>query len=319
MTNQTSKLQPDTIINNYWGNNEQFADLFNAVLFQGRQVIKATELRDMDTNISSVIQHKKHIESMKGYRDKIKVAEKISSTSGIHLVLLGLENQTRIHYAMPMRTMGYDYASYKRQYDINATKYPKGNGLEGDEFLSKMKKTDKFAPIITVVIYYGKKPWDGAKSLHEMLDIPEEMVPYVNDYKMLLVEARENNLTLHNMNNRDLFNLLQIILDNQLSPREIREKAIQYDEEHNADASVVMAVAAATEAKIDYDAVEKEGATMQSVYKELEDEGIAKGIIQILIKQNKSDNEILNELMSTMNISQNTAMEYLNNYNKNLL
>ena len=84
-----------------------------------------------------------------------------------------------------------------------------------------------------------------------------------------------------------------------------------------------MAVAAATEAKIDYDVVEKEGATMQSVFKEFEDEikaeGTAEGIIQILLKQNKSDDEIISELMSTLNISRNTAMEHLDNYNKNLL
>lgn len=84
-----------------------------------------------------------------------------------------------------------------------------------------------------------------------------------------------------------------------------------------------MAVAAATEAKIDYDVVEKEGATMQSVFKEFEDEikaeGKAEGIIQILLKQNKSDDEIISELMSTLNISRNIAMEHLDNYNKNLL
>lgn len=42
-------LKPDTIIKNYWRNNEQFADLFNAVLFQGEQIIKPEELEDADT------------------------------------------------------------------------------------------------------------------------------------------------------------------------------------------------------------------------------------------------------------------------------
>ena len=34
-----------------------------------------------------------------------------------------------------------------------------------------------------------------------MLNIPEEWKPFVNDYKMLLVEAKDNNLKLHNINN----------------------------------------------------------------------------------------------------------------------
>lgn len=121
------------------------------------------------------------------------------------------------YYGMPMRVMGYDYAAYKKQYDSNARKYKTAEGLNEDEFLSRMKKTDKFIPVITVVVYYGEKEWDGAKTLHEMLDIPEKMAKYVNDYKLFLVEAKENNLVLHNVNNRDLFNLLEILLDTEIN------------------------------------------------------------------------------------------------------
>lgn len=39
MTKKTQDLKPDTVLKNYWNNNEQFADLFNAVLFGGEQVI----------------------------------------------------------------------------------------------------------------------------------------------------------------------------------------------------------------------------------------------------------------------------------------
>ncbi len=42
-----------------------------------------------------------------------------------------------------------------------------------------MKRTDKFSPVITIVIYYGEEPWDGARSLHEMLNIPNEFKKYV--------------------------------------------------------------------------------------------------------------------------------------------
>jgi len=61
------------------------------------------------------------------------------------------------------------------------------------------------------VVYWGEREWDDAKNLHGMLDISEEMLPFVNDYKMLLVEARENRLKLHNVNNADLFDLLGIL------------------------------------------------------------------------------------------------------------
>jgi len=91
---------------------------------------------------------------------------------------------------MPLRVMGYDYATYKKQYNNNARQYKKQSAqqdarLDEHEFLSKMKKTDRLLPVVTIVIYYGEKVWDAATSLHGILDIPAEMAPYVNDYRML--------------------------------------------------------------------------------------------------------------------------------------
>jgi len=39
---------------------------------------------------------------------------------GVELVMLGMESQEHIHYAMPMRVMGYDYGTCNKQYDSNA-------------------------------------------------------------------------------------------------------------------------------------------------------------------------------------------------------
>lgn len=78
--------------------------------------------------------------------------------------------------------------------------------------------------MITVVIYYGDQCWDGLTTLHGMLDIPEKLARYVNDYKILLIEARRNNLMLHNVNNVDLFNLLEIILDKSMQKTNRRKR-----------------------------------------------------------------------------------------------
>lgn len=250
-------LKPDIVVKNYWRNNEQFADFFNAVLFDGRQVIKPDELEDMDTEESSVLEHKEYAESIGASRDNVKVRKK-STKYDVEFVILGMEGQERIHYAMPMRVMGYDYGTYKKQYEDNASKYKNTKGLTEDEFISRMKKTDKFIPVITIVVYYGEKEWDGAVSLHGMLNIPEEMLPFVNDYKMHLVEARKNNLKLHNINNQDLFNLLEILLNRNEKLNEIREKAISYAREHEVEKSVIMTVAGAANCKMDYNMNEKE-------------------------------------------------------------
>ena len=202
MAKKTQKLKPDTVLKNYWRSNERFADFFNAVLFEGKPIIRPEELEDVDTDEASILEHGKYAESIQAARDNIKIRKK-SKTYGVEFVMMGMEHQEHIHYAMPMRLMGYDYGTYKRQYDNNALKYKTAEGMEHDEYLSGMKKTDKFMAVITVVVYYGEKTWDGAKTLHEMLDIPPEMERYVNDYKMLLVEAGRNNLTLRHADNVD--------------------------------------------------------------------------------------------------------------------
>lgn len=319
MAKKTKDLKPDTVLKNYWNDNEQFADLINAVLFEGKQVIKPEELEDVDTEESSVLEHREYAETIKASRDNIKVQKK-STVFGVEFVLLGMESQEHIHYAMPMRVMGYDYGSYKKQYDSNAKKYKTAEGLNEDEYLSRMKKTDKFIPVITIVVYYGEKAWDGATSLHEMLNIPHEMTKYVNDYKMLLVEARKNDLTLHNMNNVDLFHLLQIILDRSISKNEAMKKAIQYSEEHKTKKSVIMTVAGATNSKIDYNAFEKGDGDMCTLFEEIakenEAKGEAKGIIETGYEFGISENDILERLQNKLNVSLQMAQEYLKMFGK---
>ena len=70
------KLSPDVILKGYWNNNDQFADLFNAILFHGEQVIKADELNAMDTEESNILENKGYAESIKASRDSVKIRKK---------------------------------------------------------------------------------------------------------------------------------------------------------------------------------------------------------------------------------------------------
>ena len=280
MGKRKQKLKPDIVVKNYWRNNEQFADFFNAVLFDGKEIIKADELEDIDTEESSILEHKDYAESIGAARDNVKIRKK-STIYNVELVILGMEGQERIHYAMPMRVMGYDYGTYKKQYDDNAKKYKNANGMSRDEYMSKMKKMDKFIPVITIVVYYGENPWDGALSLHEMLNIPKEVEPFVNDYKMHLIEARKNNLKLHNINNIDLFNLLEILLNKDEKLKKTKERAIQYASEHDVDKSVIMAVTGAANCKMDYDMIAGKGSVdMCTVFEETRSEGRLEGRLE---------------------------------------
>ncbi len=314
MRRKKQGLKPDTILKKYWSDNERFSDFFNAVLFHGEQRILPEELEEIDTEESSILEHREYAESIKASRDSVRVRKK-SSGMGVEFMILGLEAQEHIHYAMPIRVMGYDYGVYKKQYDSNAKKYKTAKGLSEDEHLSKMKELDKFIPVITVVVYYGEKPWNGAISLHEMLNIPKEVVQYVNDYKIILVEARQNEWKFHNVDNKDFFNLLQILLDKSKPLNEAKERAIEYTIEHSVEQSVILTVAGAANCKLDYDLTNGKGdASMWTVFEETKNEGKIEGIIETSLDFGLPEEKIIEKLQSKLNISWQEAQEYFQKY-----
>lgn len=337
MAKKTQNLKPDTILKEYWRDNGQFSDFFNAVLFGGEQVILPDELEDIDTEESSILEHREYAESITASRDNIKVC-KSSTAYGVHFVMLGMESQEHIHYAMPLRVMGFDYGAYKKQYDSNAKNYTSSTGMESDEYLSRMKKTDRLVPVITAVVYYGSKPWDGATTLHGMLNIPEQMKPFVNDYKMLLVEARENDLKFHNMNNTAFFHMVKIVLDESIPKDEAKKKIIEYAAEHRVDKRVVMTMAGATNCTVDYNAFTGKGdVDMYTLFNEIAEEGRKEGEIkgrkegeikgrlegqikgiQALI-ESLQEMEIpyartQNQIMVKFSLSEDTAQEYMDKF-----
>ena len=57
-TTEKNKIKPDTILKNFWRDNRHFADLFNAVFFNGEQVLKPQDLTEADTDVSSMLKFK---------------------------------------------------------------------------------------------------------------------------------------------------------------------------------------------------------------------------------------------------------------------
>lgn len=58
-----------------------------------------------------------------------------------------------------------------------------------DEFLSGFYREGRLIPVITLVIYFQPTPWDGPRTLYEMFgEQPPEMMKYVSDYRMHLIE-----------------------------------------------------------------------------------------------------------------------------------
>ena len=83
-------------------------------------------------------------------------------TSVALTLVLGIENQSNVHYAMPVRNMLYDAMQYEKQVrQLAAAHRKKHDAATSDEYLSGMSREDKITPVITLVINFGSKRWDG--------------------------------------------------------------------------------------------------------------------------------------------------------------
>ena len=182
----------DTVTKAFMRENTVFADAFNYLIFNGKKVIQPERLQKLDTTelVQLIAKGKNNKnESVQKYRDILKAAVIMEDENADYL-LLGIENQTEIHYAMPVRNMIYDALQYGNQVAaIAAQNVKEKKAPTRAEFLSGFYKADKLRPVITLVLHFGADPWDGATSLHEMMDFPlEEMRTFIQDYKIHLID-----------------------------------------------------------------------------------------------------------------------------------
>ena len=51
-----------------------------------------------------------------------------------------------------------------------------------------MKSEKDRYPVVTLVLYFGDRPWGRNRTLYDVVHIPEKLRPFVNDYKINLFE-----------------------------------------------------------------------------------------------------------------------------------
>ena len=181
----------DTVTKAYMRENAIFADAFNYLIYGGRRVIDPNSLKELDTTeIALPFGDDKTDEAVQKYRDILKSAV-IKEDKDAAYVLLGIENQTDIHYAMPVRNLIYDALQYGKQVSDVSAKHRKesGNGHNRGEYLSGFYKEDRLTPVITLVVHFGADAWDGPLSLHEMMSVDKpEIMQMVPDYRIQLID-----------------------------------------------------------------------------------------------------------------------------------
>ena len=137
--------------------NDVFADIVNVLLFKGNKLMKEKDLESAVKDSMFKADGKIHQQE----RD----VSKFWKNGEIRISILGFENQTNPDKDMPLRVISYDGASYKQQL------------LD--------KKAKQRYPVATIVLYFGtKEKWSTPRNLFGCFNVPEELKPFVNDYKI---------------------------------------------------------------------------------------------------------------------------------------
>lgn len=217
------------IVGQWMKNRRRFANVFNAKVFDGAQIIKPEELEPIEGETHMLIQTKDgKKQEIHRYRD-ITMRWK----GKMDLMILVCENQDKIHYAMPVRTMIYDGLSYVQQMKLMWDLRDETEEITDDEFLSKFCKDDKICPVITLVFYFGEKEWDASLDLYWMFEIEEilrandDLRKYIPNYTINLIDAeRLENLALFQTDLQVIFGLLKCRKDKQKLKQYVKDNKV---------------------------------------------------------------------------------------------
>ena len=172
----------------YFKDPQRIVDLLNGIVFQGRPVITTDNLVEKNPVIHNV------------YRKNNKVVA-IENTPDLSIMmawknlkfLFMIQIQTLEHYAMPVRLLHEKGTDYYNQWKKLQKEHKNCDDLkDGPERLSGMKKTDRFYPVLQIVIYFGKEHWQAASQMDDLtrtMVFPEELRKLFAEKPMLLFEV----------------------------------------------------------------------------------------------------------------------------------
>lgn len=303
----------------YLDDNRRFADQINGALFHGRQIVKPEEL-EPDEAQTVTTGAETGTGSMKTVVDKVRIWK------GKKLHILAVENQNYVDYQMVLRNMFSESIGYRKQWKRKKRAHEEKCDLKaGDEYLSGMKKEEKFEPIITLVVYFGTGgAWDGAKCLYDLLDIEDELKEYVSNYRLNLYDCHEHDtFEEYKTGLRQVFEIVRYVKDKeklQEIMEENREVYSRIDSETRDMLEVVAHVRiperchVAEEGEERYNMCNAFEDMRQEGYEEGIEKGIEKGIrilIQAYQELGMSQDIIMEKCAEKFDIAKEQIVHYL--------
>ena len=361
----------DMVTKEYMRENAVLADAFNYLIYNGKKVIDPAKLKEIDpteialpfgdeekagedkkgkvqeTEWSSVkngsVRKKtagragKKTDAVQKYRDILKSAV-IKQDEKMSYVLLGIENQTDVHYAMPVRNAIYDALQYGRQVADIAAEHRRNKkdftGKSNGEYLSGFLKEDCIKPVITLVIHFGAEEWDGPLSLHEMMSVSDiEILSFVENYRIHLIDPAkltEEQLDHFSTSLKEVMGYIKYSKN-----KEQLLKFLHTDTHRSIEMNAVRVIKTITNTPIEVSEEEGEIEMCKAIEDliaeseargraegevrgraEGETRGEAKGMIEICLDMSFSKEDILKKLQEKLNISLQQAGEYFEMYGK---
>ena len=313
---------PDISIKTWLSKNVRFADLFNAIIFNGKQVIQPEKLIDIRNESDLVISDKN--EKKRGenrFRDIVKKYD-----DALTLVIMACEIQDKVHYAMPVRAMLYDSLSYTDQARKlwEKLKQEEKKTVSTESFLSKFQKGDKLSPVITLVLYYGDEEWDGSVELHQMfgdLKSQEWIKRYVSNYKINLVRPQNiEDFTMFKSDLQMIFPMLKYKNNRKDMAEYINHNSDFFQTVSTEDVYAIEALLGSGSFWSNIFDKEKEVHNMCKAFEDIYTDGVAEGIekgiektVLLLRKVGTSDETILELISTEYSLSKNEAINYVSN------
>lgn len=246
------------------------------------------------------------------FRDGFKCLSGMTDRSAAYL-LLGVEDQSQIHYAMPVKDMVYDALQYSSQVEEAAKSHRKNrknpdssSGLSPGEYLSGFYRTDKLIPVITLVIYFGPDRWDGPVSLHEMMSTTDpNILSFVPDYRINLItpeSMEEEELNLLHTNLREVLLFIKYSKDKQ----KLNALVSQDPRFKEVDIQAGRVINSVTGSELKFDKNEEVVdmcKAIQDIREDARDEGRKEGRKEIIANMLKKNNYSCDEIAELLDVS----------------
>lgn len=319
----------DDAMYRYLSDNDRFADLFNAVLFGGRAVLRGEDLEShAERSVDVRLPASKGISSLvpefrNGVRDIVK---RFGSKAGF--LVLGVENQNTVDYAMPYRILQYHLSNYREQMERikkQKEKELRDQSISVNYFNTRFGAEDKLRPIYTICFYHGTERWNGPRSLKDMMDFGEETDGWKDcfqDYHMILFCAGEqSDLSGFRTELKLLLEVLRLRQDRAGMSRLWSRDDFSHVHWETAEIIAVMTDNTELLERLKQQTRNQEGdecnmcLAMEEMKREWQAEGEmkgkAEGIIAMGLEFGLSESDILVRLQSKLHVSRGKAEEYL--------